>query len=317
VNTHPHNATRARLVSFVNGTLEPSQRDEVREHVATCPACRNEEAQWRALAGAAVRSVSATVTAPPAGPFIEGVLAASEPGVSSGLTARRLVPERRGSGVALEDSLANAGSLPRHVVAVLAAQLHVVRSGIWAASALVFAVGSLLIAEGSVDAGRAFALLAPLIAAAGISVVFGSSSDPRLEVALCTATSPRLVLLARLVLVFAFDLGLAVAASLALVGVHRGGGLWELIGAWLGPMLLLTCLSLVVAVATKRSAAGITVGFALWVVRVLASEKGTPLGGHLAQVLVTLWSTTLPTIALAGCLFGVSVVLLSRPLERS
>jgi len=88
-------------------------------------------------------------------------------------------------------------------------------------------------------------LLAPVVAAAGIAFLYGPEQDPSLELALATPTSPRLVLLARLTLVFGYDLalGLLVSLALALAG-QAPDGLWQLILQWLGPMLLLSAISL-------------------------------------------------------------------------
>jgi hypothetical protein len=58
-----------------------------------------------------------------------------------------------------------------------------------------------------------------------------------------TPTSPRLVLLSRLTLVFGYDLLLALIASLLLSMVH-GFTLWALIELWFAPMLFLSALAL-------------------------------------------------------------------------
>lgn len=303
-------AAQERLVAYINGTLDSEGQTGVREHLRACFTCRRDEAEWRALALAATQYARAA--APEAAPraVLDRVLAACGPLTLGSDPA----PWRAPSG----KRVATVSPSPlRHATAVLVAQLGVVRRSIWATSAVVFAIGSLVVAGRSLDAGTAFALLAPLIAAAGISLVCGSSVDPRLEVALSTATSPRLVLLARLVLVFAFDLGLAALASLALVATGSGGGLWQLVGAWLGPMLLLTSLSLIASVVTRSPALGITVGFSLWALRVLTLLPDLPLhGSPVAQLVASAWSTTLPSATLA-CALVVVTVLFSRAEART
>jgi hypothetical protein len=106
------------------------------------------------------------------------------------------------------------------LVQLVASQVPLVRREIWPASTVVMAIGAAvsLTTAGRVGAtpGTALALLAPLAAALGIAMIYGEENDPALELALTSPTSPRLIVLARLVLVLAWDLGLAIAASLAL-----------------------------------------------------------------------------------------------------
>lgn len=64
-----------------------------------------------------------------------------------------------------------------------------------------------------------------MIAAVGLALVYGPEVDPGLELALATPTAPRSVLLARMTLVFAYDLGLALAANAVVLAV-RGDVTW-------------------------------------------------------------------------------------------
>ena len=60
------------------------------------------------------------------------------------------------------------------------------------------------------------ALVAPIVAAAGVAGTHRSRRDPAAELVAATPTSGRLLLLVRLTLVFGFDLALALAASAVL-----------------------------------------------------------------------------------------------------
>jgi anti-sigma factor RsiW len=294
-----HVLLRERLVAYVNGTLADAARRAVEEHLAACPACRREAAAWRAVAEAATRSRQDAPSIPPVLPFVNAVLAAA--GAQAEAAGRARSP------------IAVCEGHLRHLVAVLMAQRAVVRRGLWATSALTFALGWVIIVAGSFDAGGVLALLAPLVAAGGVAAVCGPSVDARLEVALSTATSPRLVLLARLVLIFAFDLALAVLASFALAAGRHDGGVWQLIAAWLGPMLLLSSLSLVVAGLTRRPALGITVGFGLWALRVLSWSPGMPLhDAALTGLAGAVWSTTLPIVVVSGVLLLTTFIAAGR-----
>jgi hypothetical protein len=62
--------------------------------------------------------------------------------------------------------------------------------------------------------------------------------------ALATPTSPWQILVARLALVFGYNLVLALAASLALLPVLPGSLLGSLILGWLGPMTFLSAVAL-------------------------------------------------------------------------
>ena len=56
-------------------------------------------------------------------------------------------------------------------------------------------------------------LFAPLAAAAALSMIWGPESDPSIELVVTTGTSPRDVLLARLVLVSVYDIALGLIAT--------------------------------------------------------------------------------------------------------
>ena len=154
---------------------------------------------------------------------------------------------------------------------LLRAQARVVRHEIWIASTLVMVLGALvtLIIYEPTSSSEALplVLLAPVVAAVGVSFLYGSAVDPALEIALATPTSPRLVLLTRLTLVFGFDLGLGLAGSLALALFQPGVSLWPLVTAWLAPMAFLSALSLLLSVLSADPGAGALISLGLWVVQ--------------------------------------------------
>jgi hypothetical protein len=121
-----------------------------------------------------------------------------------------------------------------------------------------------------------------------------------------------LLLLIRITLVFGYDVVLALAASaaLALAGAAGTASLNTLVGAWLGPMALLSSLSLLVAVRFGPDVAlGAAVG--LWAVRVLA-------GGILvrddwpARFIVTAWSTNALVLAVSAAVAVAAVAIAGR-----
>ena len=151
---------------------------------------------------------------------------------------------------------------------LLRAQAKVVRGEIWVASALVIAVGTLvtLLADGGASSASALplTLVAPVVAAVGISFLYGAESDPALELELATPTSPRLVLLARLVLVYGFDLGLGLAGSVALAMLMPEVSLWPLVTTWLAPMSALSALAFLLTVLSRDATLGTLTSLGLW-----------------------------------------------------
>jgi len=167
---------------------------------------------------------------------------------------------------------------------LLRVQLGVVHHEIWWASALVMALGVLVtLTSGSPvpsDATLPFALLAPIVAAVGIAFLYGPAASPAIEIELAAPVSMRMILLARLVLVFGFDLGLGLVGSAALSLLHREIAFWPLVSTWLAPMTFLSMLALLLTVLTLDSGLGVLVSLGLWIVQCAArfsARSGAPL----------------------------------------
>jgi hypothetical protein len=199
------------------------------------------------------------------------------------------------------------------VLAVLIGQLPVLRRGIWAASALMFGLGSAVCLSRHSEPGVVLSLLAPLVAALGVCAIYGPQADPGVELAAATPTSPRLVLLARLTLVAGYDLGLALAASAAAAGLGVAPAFWPLVSAWLGPLALLSALSLLVAV-WQGPTAGAVAAFTVWGIRVLATQSGPAavLSAGQAALIARLWGTSGPVLTIAGLLIGLTLIVAPR-----
>lgn len=195
------------------------------------------------------------------------------------------------------------------LVELTRAQIPTVNRHLWPASAVVLGIGfaiTLFVPRGGGGSG-AFAALTPLIAAAGLAFIYGPENDPPLEIALATPTSPRVVLLARLVLVCGYDLLLAMASSLALATFGQAReGLQAVILMWLGPMLLLSAVSLAVAVRFG-TAASLGTGLTLWVLH-LATDR--ILEHWVARTLAV--DAVAGTVAAAAVAFCVVTVVVAR-----
>lgn len=167
---------------------------------------------------------------------------------------------------------------------LLRTQLRVVHQDIWVASALVMLLGTAvtlaLHAPANSDTALPFVMMAPVVAAVGVAFIYGPVVDPALEIELATPVSPRLILLARLVLIFGFDLGLGLVGSAALSLLLVEISFWPLVSTWLGPMAFLSALAFLLTVATLEPGVGMLVSFALWVAQSVArfsTVSGIPL----------------------------------------
>jgi hypothetical protein len=288
---HPGN----NLPAFLNGTLDPAETSAVRAHLATCPACRRELAEWEAIASATGLLAAATPPAlVPAG--VWAAIGDSRPAAQPDRSAWRLA------------SLAWQ---------LLLGQIPLVRGAIWTASAVTMLAGCLVavLLSHAVEAGAVLAMVAPLVAAMGVAFIYGPENDPGLEMSLATATPPQLVLAARLTLVYGFDLALAVLAALVLA-VQGGTDLVPLISLWLGPMLFLSALTLVLSLLWGSTVAVIA-AMGLWLLRLsVAMDAGRSLDlGVFTELGNTFWQRTPLLIALTALLLLLALYRAPR-LER-
>jgi len=293
------------LPAYAAGSLRGANRDRVRAHLADCPRCRADLAAWQVIADAATPVGAASAAAPDPDRMVRAVLTRSAIegpiGVPpAGRPARRL----------------------RHLAALVVAEARLIRPAVPVASALVMALGVAIVLLGAaaggagIGAGLVLALLAPIVAAAGVAGTYRSRRDPAGELVAATPASGRLLLLVRITVVFGYDLALAVAASAVLTATGPAGtaSLNALVTAWLGPMALLCSLGLLIAVRFGPDVAlGATAG--LWAVRVLADN--VLVGGVLdhdwpARFIVAAWSTNVPVLAASATIAVAAVAMAER-----
>ncbi len=155
---------------------------------------------------------------------------------------------------------------------LLRAQMRIVQQEIWLASALVMALGlgvTLINQQEFLLQEAPFVLIAPLVAALGIAFLYGPAAEPALEIELAAPISPRLVVLARLLLVFAFDLALALLSSVVLIVAQSNWSLWPLIMMWLAPMTFLAALAFLLSMIFSEPLIGAAICLALWGAQIL------------------------------------------------
>ncbi len=110
------------------------------------------------------------------------------------------------------------------------------------------------------------ALMAPALAGAGISYAYGPGVDPAWELTHGMAVSDRMILLVRVLAVFAVNAVLGLAASAA------SGAAAAVTFGWLIPMTAVCALALATATLARSAAVGATTGLAGWAVTILSGQ---------------------------------------------
>ncbi len=276
------------LPLYAAGRLGEAERWKVERHLAACDECREDLALWRVTAGEVVAIDRATVA--PARPL------------------NRALDEIRG---------ARRVSWGGRMWQLLLSQAPLVRREIWPATLAVMVIGYAV----AMLAGQSMfvSVLAPLMAAASLAVIYGPEHDPGLELALATPTSPRQVLLARLTLVFGYDLLLALIASVGVLPILPDGALGSMILGWLGPMVFLSAAALALSLWIGPNAA-ITVAYGGWLSQFLVVLRADPGWGSevarwlmaAAMVYRAFWHNPVLLLVLAVPMFGVAFWLAGR-----
>lgn len=237
---------------YVNQTLDAAARANVERHLAECPSCRRHVDGLRALQSVLAEHPQKAVL-----PRVESIL-------------DRLSQVRRPSPAKLSW---------QWVWMLVGTQTKVIRHDIWGASALVMVLGTLITlffygpSHASIGA-LPLVWAAPIVAAGGVAFLYGSSVAPSMEIELTTPVSPRLILLARLMLTFGFDLVLGLAGSIMLTLAHPGLSLWPLVVTWLAPMAFLSSLAFLLTVLTADPNVGFLVSLGVWAVQSAAGTVG-------------------------------------------
>jgi hypothetical protein len=271
-----HKLLRNQLPFYVAGVLSTDERAHVEQHLQTCPECRRDMADWQRVAHAVRVQAAAR----------EGALPALSPVVRGNLQRRPTYAE----------AFRSAGGLG------WAQRMVVLRGSVVPAVVLVLVLGLLatLWLRDSQFAALPLLGLIPIIAALGVAFLYGPDADPAFDVVGATPTPPSTLLFARLTLVLGMLCGVATGGSVVLSTADHIPFL-PLIGAWLGPLLLLSSLATVLALVWRPLVAGgVTLGlWACTVMLVSAELMGRPL----------LRVSLLPLIEPSWALFGAQIML--------
>ena len=221
---------------------------------------------WRDIAAEAELSADETTTLEEA---LLPIAAPDEPGTAA--------MHRLAQRVWVEARRRPAGSAGRRIGDLLTvgrAQLNLFRPAFWIVSIVAMSAGAAATAVG-LDPGRtiSFYLAAPLLAYAATWTAFRGQSLGLQELELSSPVSARELLLLRLFLILACDIGIGLAASLPLA-ITSVPGLDRIILAWLCPLILAVGATLLVASWTAVERAGALV-YAAWVTSVVTVARVT------------------------------------------
>jgi hypothetical protein len=197
-------------------------------------------------------------------------------------------------------------------------QARVVSREILLASALVIALGVLVTLTTSVTSFggmSALTVIAPMVAAVGIALLYDRDAERMLELEDTTRTTARQLLLARLTLVFGFDTLLGLIGSIVLVIFRSELSLMPLVLSWLAPMTFLSGLAFLLSVLLIEALYAAVFSLSLWVFHLFLREINTSGGIWSLFDALTASDTRLPLL-LIGTLFAAVGLWLAGRIER-
>ncbi|MDX2162160.1 MAG: hypothetical protein SF162_12615 [bacterium] len=203
----------------------------------------------------------------------------------------------------------------RQATLIVRAQRRIVGGVTWLASLLVMAFGvwvTFLFSQFDTTV-IPLAIIAPVVTAVGVAFLYGEEVDPALELQRAAPVSPRLVLLARLALLFGFDLVLALTGSAILAASTTGLSLAPLIEAWLVPMTFLSALAFWLSVLFFDPLLSMLISMLAWVVIVVRHHFTHPVILPLPDMLTP---HTLPVLLIAAAGLVIAGLWLSEHDDR-
>jgi hypothetical protein len=219
------------LPAYTNGKLDSSTAINVDEHLSHCKSCQTELKNWEMIKETVQFAIASET--PPSTNILDNVLLkidtiSNEVQIHSPFNLYTFV----------------------HLWLVFAQQIRLIHKSIWIVSTL---VGVFCCSMAFIFSRHAqynlqnmtsiLVLFTAVVASSGVAFIYGSDNDAAFEITLATPTSIRIVMLCRVVLVIGFNFILSAIASFIIALVHSGG-IWEIMQLWLGPMLLLSSISI-------------------------------------------------------------------------
>lgn len=207
-----------------------------------------------------------------------------------------------------------------YAVALLLSQLRVIQREIWAGSAILLLIGLIVTLSSPRDPLFSFAALAPIVAAASVGLLFDSDFQAMLEIEETSRASARLLLLARLTLVFGFNLVLALICSVILAIFDSETLLLPLILSWLAPMTFLSGLAFFLSITARNTLFAGAFSLVLWLGHLILSDmEATNLLMQIASMPGLSEPSYRPMLILVGLIMVVvslwQVGVVERPIE--
>lgn len=277
---------------YVAGQLLPDEISALENHLRGCSVCREELKFWRALAGE-VNAASSKIAAPP----------------DLAVYALNRIQNEPISGPPFRQT--GASTALAHTLSLLHAQAYLPRREMWQTNAAVMALGVIVaLISNHVEA---VSFIAPMAAAASLAMLHGPAYDPAYELVLATPTPAWKILLARLSVVSAYNLLLALLASVAMLLIIPPGLLGMITIGWLAPMAFLSALALLLSIWIGAGNA-ISLAYGLWLLQFLqisAFFKSWEYSSHweaFINAYQSFWQSSGLLLALALVLLGVALL---------
>jgi hypothetical protein len=228
-----------QLIRYAAHQLNESEHADFERHLAECADCQADLLLWQSVADE-IHASNSTIPAP----------------------------------IHLADSALEAIHAPsklvrayKNTVQLLRMQLLLMHNELWIGSAalmFIFLAMALLVARVEV-----LHFFMPMIAAGTVTLIYGSEHDPAAELTFATPISPWKILLARLTLVSAYNVFLALCATVGLLLILPPQMLGEFILGWFAPMTFLSALALLLSLWLGTSNA-LFISYTLWAAQYLA-----------------------------------------------
>ncbi|GAA2978689.1 hypothetical protein [Actinokineospora diospyrosa] len=264
------------------------------QHVATCAECRLRWESWQRLTAAtrlAADALAPPLAPPPFDSLLLPAIAAPAPRATEARpaeTPRRVRAWRTGALlVRWQARLMPRLLLPASVL------------GLAAATAIA------LLTPDPRMATHGFAAVVVLTVLLGSLATCTRRADPRTDLLHALPISPVTVFAARLVLVLAVDVLLALGCSVAVHAAGVGTGVPDLVAGWLGQSLLASATAVVCAVRYSPGV-GAAAAVALWCLGSVTSLSRGGIAERLGRVFAHVWGTTPWTVVVALALFALA-----------
>lgn len=199
-------------------------------------------------------------------------LPAPLPMLDSAALARQMMPPRRTRWQALTEWAEWPPLL------LLRSQIRIVQREIWLASALILVLGGLVTVLWELDGNSQqlpLSVIAPMVAAVGVALLYDREESDPTELEAAWPIPPALLLLARLTLLYGFDLGISLLCTIGLILTHSDLSLWPLLQTWLLPMTFLSSLAFFLSIYSRNIVFSITLCLVLWSLHLLFTNHST------------------------------------------